>query len=160
MGFVVLFGAMAAKAQIAVGREFKLEQAVIASGGGTSVDGQNTLRVQGTIGQAITGKSDNSPYAVKSGFWVSEIFTATVGGRVVNAGGRGLYGAQVILKDETGILKITQTNPFGYYRFREVTGNKSYTITVRSKNYSFAQTMLIFFVNNDFDQYNFTALPR
>lgn len=60
----------AAKAQVATGGNYKLEQSVIAGGGGTSTDAANTFSVTGTIGQPAAGTvTSNSPFSQLGGFW-------------------------------------------------------------------------------------------
>ena len=41
-----------------------------------------------------------------------------VGGRVVNADGRGVMNALVTMSDSNGNTFHTRTNPFGYYRLK------------------------------------------
>lgn len=67
--------------------------------------------------------------------------TAKIGGRVVNAQGRGIPGARVILTNtQSGSTKIITTNPFGYYNFRNLPTGINYTITVSSKRNQFDQS--------------------
>jgi Carboxypeptidase regulatory-like domain len=74
MFFVSLFLTMTgeATAQVATNSAYKLEQSVIAGGGGASsgTNGTNAFSIEGTIGQAVAGDAlSGSSFAVTSGFW-------------------------------------------------------------------------------------------
>lgn len=63
---------------------------------------------------------------------------ANISGRVVSAKGRGL--GRVSVSVTGGNLtqpRYTQTNPFGYYRFKDLEAGQSYVVSVRAKNYQF-----------------------
>ena len=82
--------------------------------------------------------------------------TVSVSGRVKTATGRGVYNARVTIVSSGGTTRMAITNAFGYYRFEGVTAGVTYTITARSKTYTFApQTLQI---NNNATDVDFTAL--
>ena len=81
----------------------------------------------------------------------------TLGGRVVSAGGRGIGNVRVILADQSGQVTTALTSPFGYYQFTNVRSGESYTISVSSKGYTFAEPTRIVTVNDAVDDLNFTA---
>ena len=61
----------------------------------------------------------------------------TIGGRVTTSTGRGIGNARVTLTDfSTGTIIYSQTNPFGYYRFLNLSPGTTYTLTVTHKFYS------------------------
>ena len=58
-----------ARAQIATGGSYTLDQSIVASGGGASANG-GTFSVDGTIGQSVAGGPQaNPPFQIYSGFW-------------------------------------------------------------------------------------------
>lgn len=62
----------------------------------------------------------------------------SVGGRVLNANGRGLAKATVSITDQTGVSRTVMTNHFGYYRFDGVAAGAAYAIGVQAKGYRFS----------------------
>ena len=83
--------------------------------------------------------------------------SASVSGRIMTSGGRGVGGAKVSITDTGGNAREVLTGPFGYYRFDNVTTGGMYTIAVFSKRYTFtSQTMQ---VNDNLTDVNFSALP-
>jgi len=82
--------------------------------------------------------------------------SVTVSGRVLTATGGGLRSARVTLTDSSGRTRYAMTNPFGYYRFTEVTGGETYLFQVVSKSWSFAPQVVT--VIEELTELNFTAL--
>ena len=60
-----------------------------------------------------------------------------VSGKVTDAAGRGISKAMVSLTDSRGETRIVLTNPFGYYRFDDVSAGETYVFSVKSKKYTF-----------------------
>lgn len=83
--------------------------------------------------------------------------SANVSGRVMTAGGNGVAYARVIMTDSSNNVRMTTTNPFGYYRFNNVTTGALYTFTVQSKLYTFTPQQVT--VNDNITDLNFTAQP-
>jgi len=78
-------------------------------------------------------------------------------GRVRGLGGKGANGVIVTLTDQGGNVRSAITNPFGYYQFPGVMTWDTYTVTVRSKRYTFTTaTQNLMFPENSADV-NFTA---
>ena len=78
-----------------------------------------------------------------------------ISGRVVTADGRGVFKARVTLTDQSGEEKTAMTNPFGYYRFNDITVGETYIISGKHKRYEFdAQTLT---VNGSLSEVNLTA---
>lgn len=162
---LLIFQIGIAKAQIASGGSYSLTQSVIASGGGTSADSSNFFSITGTIGQSITGTSNTSPFKVGSGFFTGFPLAptaagVTIGGRVFDYNGRGIFSAQVTISDTTGIKRFAITNPFGFYRFPDMPAGQTYILSVNSKVFKFSQSTQILFVGEDLTELNFYALPK
>ena len=68
--------------------------------------------------------------------------TVNVRRRILNANGRGVSNAQIYLIDQNGAVRITRTNPFGFYRFADVPSGETYIINVSHKLYTFAPRAL------------------
>ncbi len=81
----------------------------------------------------------------------------TVGGRATTVTGRGIRGAFITLTDAAGNSRTAITNPFGYYRFNDVTTGETYILTARSKSYSFAQSSQVLNVTQQTDEINFVG---
>lgn len=83
--------------------------------------------------------------------------SAKVGGRVTSTYGRGVFGATIVMTDQSGQTFTARTNPFGYYRFYDVAAGNTYVVDVRHKQFSFAPKVIS--VANDLEELNFTSLP-
>lgn len=149
IGVLTLTAATAATAQIAQGGVYKLDQAVIASGGGTSADSTgNLFRLDGSIGEPTAGVTSSSGvYSVKGGFLNSPAFaptaaTVSISGRVQTADGSGLLNARVTLTDSMGSARTILTGKFGSFRFDEVEAGTVYIITINSRRYTFASQVI------------------
>jgi CSLREA domain-containing protein len=81
----------------------------------------------------------------------------SVSGRVFNASGSGVYKAFVFITNANGETRMTLTNPFGYYRFYDVSTGETYTFQVQHKRYSFTPQAVL--VMQEINDLNFTALP-
>ncbi len=79
---------------------------------------------------------------------------ANIGGRVLTPLGRGLSGARVSITETNGTTRTVLTNPFGYYRFSDVSSGQSAILSVVSKRYSYASQLVS--VTSDLDDLNFT----
>ena len=66
----------------------------------------------------------------------------SINGRVLTNVNRGLMNAIVYLTDSTGNTRTEKTNPFGYYRFEDVSAGQTVMITVVAKRYQFAPQVL------------------
>ncbi len=83
---------------------------------------------------------------------------ATISGRILTSGGRGVAGAQVIVTDRAGAVVATgRTNGFGYYTVAEIAAGESYIVRVASKQYQFAARVIT--IVQDIDGIDFTAQP-
>ena len=156
---VILTWTNFASAQVATGGTFSLDQSVIAGGGGQNAAG-GTFSLDGTIGQAVAGTANNSPFAVQSGFFNAAPVAPTaasvsVAGKVITDDGRGLRNARVTLTDARGETRIVTTTSFGSYRFDDVAAGQTYIISVVSKRFQFAPQVV--FVGEEITGLDFTA---
>lgn len=68
----------------------------------------------------------------------------TLAGRVlVSPSGRGIPRAFITLTDTIGNVLYTQTNPFGYYRFLNLSPGTTFTIRVSHKSYVFDSPQVV-----------------
>ena len=81
-----------------------------------------------------------------------------VSGRVVDAAGRGIAGATLILQNQEGTVANALTNPFGYYRFANVPSGQSYLISVVHKRYEFQPRAIN--VNDELTDIDFVAAEQ
>ena len=80
-----------------------------------------------------------------------------VSGRVVDANGRGVSSAHVMMQDQTGDVLWATTNPFGYYRFAGVPAGQTYLFSPRHKRYEFQPRAVT--INEDLTGLDFIAKP-
>lgn len=84
----------------------------------------------------------------------------SIGGRIVTATGNGIRNAVVTLTG--GSLPspiIARTGSFGYYRFSTVAIGGPYTLTVTTKNYTFASSSRQVTAVTNIEDADFTAIP-
>jgi hypothetical protein len=68
--------------------------------------------------------------------------SVSVSGRVLAADKSGLPYASVYLTDRNGEVRVSRTNPFGYYQFEDVQAGQTVVLTVVSKRFQFAPQIL------------------
>ena len=81
----------------------------------------------------------------------------SVSGRVTTAFGQGVRDAEIQLQAQDGTSRMIKTSAFGYYRFEDVEAGATYTLTVRSKRYSFAVPSRVITVADEVTDLDFTA---
>lgn len=94
----------------------------------------------GTVGFFKTGNPINVQIQAPSAASVAP--AVSVSGRVTNANGRPVFNARVFITDLNGTQRTAITNPFGYYYFYNVASGATYTMSARSKSYTFASRTL------------------
>ncbi len=86
------------------------------------------------------------------------VVNASLGGRVLTAGGSGIPNSFITLSGGNLPNPITvRTNSFGFYNFQELQTGQEYTATVSTKQYSFAQPTQIITLNDNVGDFNFVA---
>ncbi|HMJ08952.1 MAG TPA: carboxypeptidase-like regulatory domain-containing protein [Pyrinomonadaceae bacterium] len=86
--------------------------------------------------------------------------SASIAGRVVDFGGRGISGASLTVADaSTGVSMGTRTNPFGYYTVDGLQAGQVYVVSIAHKRYSFAQESRTISLTEDLTSVDFTANP-
>ncbi|HEY8558875.1 MAG TPA: carboxypeptidase-like regulatory domain-containing protein [Pyrinomonadaceae bacterium] len=138
-------------AQVAAGGNYRLEQAAIASGGGSGTDAGGNYKVEGTGGQPAAGTfASAGAFSLRGGFWAPNALAPTaagvsVGGRVTDIDGAGLRDATVILSGGSFITpRKTRTNSFGNFNFEDVEIGHIYTLSVQHRKYGFSQNSQVF----------------
>lgn len=163
-GFALLVFGSIAHAQIASGGNYTLTQVTIASGGasgaGASTGGNFTI--EGTIGQPATGKPQNAPYKIQSGFWTAPSFAPTaanaaVSGRVTNSQGQGIRNVLISMSSATGETRSAISSAFGYFRFDDVAAGRTYIFTAKSRRFTFTEPVLVRSIIDYVDDINFIA---
>ncbi len=84
--------------------------------------------------------------------------TASLGGRVLSANGRSIPYALVTISGGNLSAPVTvRTNGFGYYNFRDLQTGQEYTVTVSSKQYTFAQPTQMITLSGNVSDFDFVA---
>jgi Subtilase family/Carboxypeptidase regulatory-like domain len=78
----------------------------------------------------------------------------SVSGRVTTGAGIGIGSASVTLAGQSGPSRTVRTNPFGYYRFDDVSAGQTYMVSVSAKRYRFAPRTIT--VGDDLTEVDFT----
>lgn len=126
----------------------------IECGGNASCVTPATSTTNGT--GTVAGKSEFSPWGI--GVDAPTAAEVTVGGRVTQRNGRGIFRARVTMIDSQGVSRTAHTNPFGFYRFEDVAAGEDYIFTVSHLRYQFAQPTQAQFIGEETEGINFTAL--
>jgi uncharacterized delta-60 repeat protein len=83
---------------------------------------------------------------------------AKLGGRVTNAGGRGIAGAVIKLSHPAFASPFyAQTNGFGYYNFPQMPTGNGYSIFISSKRYTFANPNRVIDLSGDTTDVDFVS---
>jgi Carboxypeptidase regulatory-like domain len=85
--------------------------------------------------------------------------TASISGRVVSSGGRGLGRVRVTVTKASGERVFATTNAFGYFRFNEMQAGETIVLSVASKTYQFSNPTQVISVEENIENLTFTALP-
>ena len=80
----------------------------------------------------------------------------TITGRVLASNGRGLSKVRVSIMNQTGEVRHTVTNSFGYYRFEGVPAGETYVISAKYKRYAVNPQVLL--VDRDLNNINLLAV--
>lgn len=78
----------------------------------------------------------------------------SVSGRVTTGAGIGIGSASVTIAGQNGSPRTVRTNPFGYFRFDDVSAGQSYLLSVSAKRYRFAPRTIT--VGDDLTGVDFT----
>ncbi len=79
----------------------------------------------------------------------------SVSGRVTDATGRGISGAQITVNGSGGAVFYARSNPFGFYAFEEIESGATYVFQVSHKRYAFAPRVIN--LTEDLNDLNFTV---
>lgn len=169
--FAVIFALLLSDARAIfaqTGGTYNLSHSVIAGGGEKSTSA--VYQVEGTIGQPVAGTvstgtnpTTNAPYSLRGGFWAfvqlaPTAATVSLSGRVFSGKGAGIIRrVRIVLTDDAGLERTTQTNGFGYYRFDDLEIGKFYIVRAESLNFVFTPESYGFVLMEDRDEVNFTG---
>lgn len=85
----------------------------------------------------------------------------SISGRVVDANGRGIAKAQMVLiNGATGEARIALTNPFGFYTIGNLDVNELYVLNVSHKTFRFAETQRTLTLAESLADVDFVADPN
>lgn len=112
---------------------------------------QWNLNIAANGTSAVTvGLSGNSPLLPTAA-------ATSIGGRVMDGGGRGLMNAVVTMTDSGGNHRTTRSSSFGYYRFDDVVVGETYILEVNSKRYIFSPRVVS--VDDQLEDLDFIPIP-
>jgi len=111
----------------------------------------STSTIKMSPGETVTCTYTNTQLAVTAA-------PADVAGRVMTESGMGIRGAVLTLTNlSTGEVKTTLSNPFGFYKFPDLSSDDLYTVSVSSKRYSFINNTHTFTLRDSLLDLNFIA---
>ncbi len=116
-----------------------------------------TLNTSSNTIQTTGGISDFSDWTLLSPL-APTAASVWLSGRVIDAAGRGIFGATIVMTGTSGNLRYARTNPFGFYRFANVPSGESYVLLPSHKRFVFAPQIV--FVTEERGDVNFTARPE
>ncbi len=126
-------------------------------GGQNIPTGQNVLiRARGFYRTGYQSGSETTEDKVQIAYFLAPTAAnVSVGGKVQTASGRAIPRAIVSMTDSSGQIRTARSNPFGYFRFDDVSVGENYVFDIRAKGYSFVPQVLN--INEDIRDLNFTA---
>ena len=88
------------------------------------------------------------------------VSNVSVGGRITTASGNGIRDARVTISGGNLPAPVTvRTGTFGYYNFDGLQSGQTYTVTVSTKRYTFAQPTRMVTPQANVSDFDFTAEP-
>ena len=88
------------------------------------------------------------------------VTNVSVGGRILTSNGSGISNAIVSISGGNLPSPVrVRTGSFGYYNFQDLQSGQTYTITVSTKRYTFAQSTQMITPQSNISDLNFTAEP-
>lgn len=145
------------------GRSFIGALNLTTDGGGNAAFDQ-TFAPTAVIGSFVSATAtnlltnDTSEFSNAKQVFAPTAAAVSIGGRVMNAAGRGVFGARVAMTDAGGTTRYATTNPFGYYNFAEIPAGATYLFLVAHKRYQF--TPRVAFVGEDLNDFDFIASSK
>ena len=94
---------------------------------------------------ALTAASPNGPVTG----------TSAISARLITPGGRGVSSAIISARSASGSLSFAVANPFGYFRFKNLTRGENIVLAISSKRYEFAPQLIS--LNDDLTEIVFTS---
>ncbi|MGI8642086.1 MAG: carboxypeptidase-like regulatory domain-containing protein [Pyrinomonadaceae bacterium] len=110
---------------------------------------------EGAFTGTVTGITEFSPWTIAQ--QAPTAASVTVGGRVLTIAGRGIANARISMTDVNGEIRLARTNPFGYYRFANVSPGATYVFSAAHKRFEFAPQVII--VTQELADFDFVASP-
>jgi hypothetical protein len=130
--------------------------------GTATLSGTPALGTEGTYNLVFTATNGVAPDATQNFTLTVAVppsaASATVGGRVTEANGRGIFRARVTLIDSQGVEQTAYTNTQGYYSFPDVPGGQTYIFAVRHLRHQFAVSSFVEFIDEDNPNINFVSI--
>lgn len=110
------------------------------------------------IAYSSTNSGNNAPnWTFDAACGAPTAASVIIGGRIVGSEGRGVSNAILTLVDSSGQIRFARTNPFGYYRFTNVSSGVTYTITVSHKTRRFTNATRFLNITEDVNNIDFVA---
>jgi hypothetical protein len=117
----------------------------------------NTIMYGSLFGDVVKPSNSNEGAAYMFEKSPSAVSTALINGRVLAPNGRPAYPASVTIEDSFGNLRWAHTNPFGYYRFKDVPAGSENTLRVVKKKAAYDSRTTV--VETNVSGFDFAALP-
>ena len=136
-------------------------QTLFGNFGLTNSNGVWSLYIRDDAGQPIAPEAISGCF---NGGWGIEFLTSTaanasIGGRVLTAGGNGIRNAEVVISGGTLTEPMrVQTGSFGYYNFDNLQTGQTYILTVNSRRYIFTTPTRVVSLSDNIVDLDFVAV--
>ena len=131
---------------------------VLSAFNGSNPNGTWSLYVDDDAGGDVGSITGGWTLAIEAG--APTAADSTISGRAVNAAGRGLGNVRLMLYGGNLPYPIyALTNPFGYYRFENISVGQTYIMSVGSKRYRFTDPVKVINLSDDLLDIDFIAEP-
>lgn len=104
--------------------------------------------------------NNGANWVFDSSCFVPTSANVSLGGKVLNANGKGIANVRIVLTDANGLSRVAVTNVFGNYQFDEVASGQTVTISAISKKFIFGNPTQVLTVTENLSEVNFTVEER
>lgn len=122
------------------------------------------LPVASTSGHVMSSTATDLTTNATSEFSLAKTLVAptaaqvALGGRILDANGRGIGKAEIFLTDQQGTVRRALSNPFGYYSYDSVEAGRTYLIGASAKGYFFVQRVIT--VGDELTNIDLVGIPQ
>ncbi|MEZ5425144.1 MAG: hypothetical protein R2747_02660 [Pyrinomonadaceae bacterium] len=122
---------------------------------GVTADVNGRIVIGGRWAYGVVGNPWETPRYCAARLLATPAQNVGFSGRVFRSDGRALANAHLTLRNGSELIGYSRTNPFGYFQFKNIPSNQTYTFSVNSKSASFPDRNVL--VDDEINNYLIVA---